>query len=536
MSSSTTSAPAPRTGGSPLARVDAALGRVPMYRVVSLALGALVLVSFFLAITRSLLPSVFRLEAMALTLVVLVGVSVVANALLGLAFRVRAHTESAVITGLLLWFLYWPTTDTAQLAWLAATAVLANASKYLLAVRGRHVLNPAAAGVVLVLVVQELASVDPAHRVYTTWWIANEPALVPLVLAALVVLWRTRRLDLGLLFVALAGVLVVLGLLNSTDLGAGTALEQYVVSSPAIFLAGFMLSEPLTLPPRRAQRLGVAALAAFVFAWPQFQTILLPQPVDLWVFESTAELALLASGAVAFVLGQRGGVRLRHTGTRRVGAEVWELRFAPRRPVRFRPGQYVELALPHRGSDRRGVRRVFSIVSPSDDPELAVALRVPEPSSSYKKALLALEPGAVLGATGVGGDFVLPRRPGPVVLVAGGIGITPFLSWLRSPEAEGLDAVLVLGVPDADDVAYRDELVAAGVPVVLVAPGAPADLPPGWRHLPSAFLTADVVVDAVPDLGERTAYVSGPPAMVTAVAGGLRRRARKVRTDSFAGY
>ncbi len=112
--------------------------------------------------------------------------------------------------------------------------------------------------------------------------------------------------------------------------------------------------------------------------------------------------------------------------------------------------------------------------------------------------------------------------------------MTPFLSQLRAGEAR--DVVLVYGVPDGDVVPYRDELVASGVRVVLVSPEPPGDLPADWVHVAAPVVSGDVVAEAGPDAAERVAYVSGPPVMVSAVRGDLRRRCAKVRTDYFSGY
>lgn len=522
-----------------LGSLDARLGRLPMYRLVTLALLVLAAWALVLIGTDRLLVGFTTVPDAVLGLLVLVGVAVASNVAVGRLVGARPHHESALITGLLLWFVLLPPAQTSELAWFALTALLATASKYVLAVRGRHVVNPAAAGLVLVLTLQHV--LEPASGVANGWWVANEAMTWPVVVLGLLVLVRTRKVGMAAAFAALATALVVAGMVNVGS-AVGDAVSFALVSSPALFLAAFMLSEPLTLPPRRGQQYAAAAVAALVYAWPNLVTLFVVDPAPLWFYGLSSELALVASGLVGFALGQRGGVRLRLTSKRRVAGDTWELAFAPRRPLRFAPGQYVELALPHRRADLRGVRRTFSIASPTGPDgrghEVAVALRVPEPCSSYKRALLDLEPGAELRATGVGGDFLL-RGERPVVLVAGGIGITPFVSQLRSEGPRGLagrDAVLVYGVPDADEVAFRDELVATGVPVVLVAPSAPADLPEGWRHVAAPFVSADVVAAAVPDLGGRVALVSGPPAMVASLRGGLRGRAATVRTDAFAGY
>jgi ferredoxin-NADP reductase len=69
--------------------------------------------------------------------------------------------------------------------------------------------------------------------------------------------------------------------------------------------------------------------------------------------------------------------------------------------------------------------------------------------STYKKALALVEPGQELAVTGVWGDFVLPARASaPVLMVAAGIGVTPFASQLRDLRRSGedRDVVRVRGV------------------------------------------------------------------------------------------
>ncbi len=534
-------------------RADALLGRVTMYRVVTILLVALALVMIALTAT-GVFAEPFTVPGQLATLGVLLVASVVSNAMLARLLGVRPHTESAVITGLLLFMLFWPTTDAVDLAWLAGASALATASKYVIAWRGRHLLNPTAAGAFLLVVVQSLAGRDAP--VNATWWIASEQLLPFVVVGALLVLWRTRRLDVGLLFVVVAAALVAWGLSSGQPLGE--ALRVTATAYPIVFLAGFMLSEPLTLPPRRWQQLTVAAATGVVFALPLALPRLGVSMPDLGVLAITPELALLAGNLLAFALAPRRGIRLEIVGTRRLGGDVQEVTFAPRHTVPFLPGQYLELHVPHR-SDLRGTRRVFSISSPPEAADLTVALRVPQESSSFKRELMGLQPGARVSATGVHGDFVWPRGHSPLLLVAGGIGVTPFLSQLRHGAAGGgiargtaaggtaaggggaaargrRDVVLVYGVPDGDDVPYADELVGTGVRVVLVSPAAPSGLPEDWTHVEAPLLTGDVVVEAVPDAQDRVALVSGPTAMVDALRADLRPACTRVRTDHFTGY
>jgi ferredoxin-NADP reductase len=135
--------------------------------------------------------------------------------------------------------------------------------------------------------------------------------------------------------------------------------------------------------------------------------------------------------------------------------------------------------------------------------------------------------------SGFGGDFLLPSDASePLLMVAGGIGITPFLSQLRHESSR--DAVLVYGVSSPDEVPFVEEL--AGARVVLVGPDRPNGLPERWTYVQAPFLSPALIAEAVPDLADRRAYVSGPPAMVNAVRPGLAKRCKSVKTDYFTGY
>jgi ferredoxin-NADP reductase len=134
----------------------------------------------------------------------------------------------------------------------------------------------------------------------------------------------------------------------------------------------------------------------------------------------------------------------------------------------------------------------------------------------------------------VGRDFTLPADSGePLVLVAGGIGITPFVGQLAQRVRR--DAVLVYA--PGSELAYPEELAATGVPVVLVSHQRPRVLPGHWTFVDGTRVTEQILRGAVPDLDRRAGFVSGPPEMVRDVARILRSiGARSVRTDAFSGY
>lgn len=497
-----------------LGKLDTFLGRITMYRLVFILLVVLAVYSFILSALGMLAFTPTELGA---TLAAAVITSWGGTRVMALLFRTRPHTESSLITGLLLFFVMFPSSTPEGVGGIAVAGLAAAASKYLVAFRGRHIFNPAAFGAVAATLLQLGAA---------AWWPAN-PAMLPLVLIfTLVLLYRTRKLPMGLVFLVVAAGILVLRL-GAGGLAPGDALTLVFQSYPLLFLLGFMLTEPLTLPPRRWQQFLVAAIVGAVLALQ----ISIP-PVFLG-----PEFALLIGNAVAFAMGQRQRVRLRFMGTRSMTPTSAEVQFSPERPVRFRPGQYMELTLPHARADLRGVRRIFSISSAPSDETLRFGLRLSDPPSSFKAALVQLKPGAAVDATTVAGDFVLPRDPSiKLLLFAGGIGVTPFLSQLRpGPTDPSRDAVLVYVVSRAEELAYLEELAHARV--LLFCPGSFDQLPDSWTHAGSGFPTAEQLRDLVPDVAERKAYLSGSPSTLSRAKPVIRQAgAKSIRTDAFLGY
>ena len=136
------------------------------------------------------------------------------------------------------------------------------------------------------------------------------------------------------------------------------------------------------------------------------------------------------------------------------------------------------------------------------------------------------------------GDFLLPARNGvPVLMVAAGIGVTPFVSQLRHMRAAGedRDVVLVYVASEASELAYRDEIEASGARVVVFTRDEPADLPEHWQWARGVRLDADGLLRVVPDISARHAYISGPAGLIADLAPALER-ARSITTDAFSGY
>src|SRR5262245_26311703 len=101
-------------------------------------------------------------------------------------------------------------------------------------------------------------------------------------------------------------------------------------------------------------------------------------------------------------------------------------------------GQYMQVTLidpPE--NDAQGPGRPFTIASAPHEPDLMIATRMRD--TAFKRVLKAAAPGLRLRIEGPNGIMLLHDETArPAVFLAGGIGITPFLSMARHAAKERL--------------------------------------------------------------------------------------------------
>ena len=270
---------------------------------------------------------------------------------------------------------------------------------------------------------------------------------------------------------------------------------------------------------------GAALILAVAHAVPLARTV----PAVGW---------LAAGGAAAAAVLYRvrlarrlGCARYRISAVDRPGRGVVELTLVPEGPrVRFEAGQFVYLTpLDPSLTAGRGEEHPYTVSSAPDGPELKVAVK---DLGDATRALQSVAVGSEALVEGpYGGLFTGPMDAVPELWLAGGIGITPFLSRARGLRPGGrTDAVLVFCVQDESRAHFLAELrdIAARVPGLRVVPHFFAV----HGALDRAFLEK-----SVPDLPRRVSYVCGPPPMIALAREALRGAgvpAGRVRAEDFA--
>lgn len=178
----------------------------------------------------------------------------------------------------------------------------------------------------------------------------------------------------------------------------------------------------------------------------------------------------------------------------------------------FLPGQYVNIAVPGTG----GQTRAYSFSSPpgSDAPAFLIK-RVP--GGLMSGYLDSASPGQVLELTGPLGSFYLRPVTRPVLMLAGGTGLAPFLSMLAQLEASGCEqpVYLMYGVTRGSDLVLVERLQGFAQRLDFFSFDT-CVVDPVSRHPRIGYVTDHLMPEALHD-GQVDVYLCGPPPMVDAV-------------------
>jgi ferredoxin-NADP reductase/Na+-translocating ferredoxin:NAD+ oxidoreductase RnfD subunit len=487
------------------------LDRTPMYMVVLHALVLLYVAAVVASVWQLIGFSPFELI---LHGVVVIGTALIVSVACSAATKVPVQHLSSLITALIIALLVLPSSIPSDLFASAAIVAIAIASKYVLIYKKQHVLNPVAAGTVI----GSLLGFGGA-----AWWSANPVLFLPLLIGGLFVVAKVRRFSMVITFVAVSFGWYMVSSWNSTT-PTIELVQTFFLSYPHLFLAFFMLTEPFTMPAREGTRTAYAAVVGTLASLP-----------SLAGFVVTPELALLIGNILFVPYRLHEKLILTLQSIREVAPRTFEATFTKPSTFRFVAGQYLEWMLPHSGSDSRGIRRYFTITSAPEESLLRLSYKVPAEASTFKRTLTSLSTGGVVYGSQLAGDFVLPHDVSQKIgWIAGGIGVTPFVSQAKSMvhQGESREVTLFYCTNTAADAAYLDDLVAVAKVVNVVATG---DVPPMGE---SGYLSDAMIQAHTPDFLERVWYVSGPPMMVDKTVALLRRLgvpSRQIKQDFFPG-
>lgn len=216
--------------------------------------------------------------------------------------------------------------------------------------------------------------------------------------------------------------------------------------------------------------------------------------------------------------------------TEKLSDNIISFHFAPEYPQNYTAGQYVELIIPHKNPDSRGIKRWFTLSSSPTEQNFTITTKFPDSKpSTYKKALSSLEKGDVVKMVDPMGDFVLPKDKNIILhFVAGGIGITPFRSmikWLIDTKQKR-NIRLIYAVKNYKQLVFIDEFKKYGDDIQVVKSSS-TNLNNLTSPVISTYKTDDMI------------YISGPETMVEKLTNKLLELGidkTRLVSDYFPGY
>lgn len=209
---------------------------------------------------------------------------------------------------------------------------------------------------------------------------------------------------------------------------------------------------------------------------------------------------------------------------------IYTFNFKTDKKISFIPGQFIELSVDSSFSHEPN-KRWFTISSSPYDELISITtkLQVDGSLSKFKETLDNLKPGEPVHISQAMGDFVLPLdKAKPLLMVAGGIGITPYLSMLKdmenNPDHIFSELSLIYCVKDfaqAIDLSSYDDL---------------------FRHyelIERSDSLADKIISWQKNNQAGLIYLAGPEKMVESLAEQLDQggvNSGSIVKDFFAGY
>jgi predicted ferric reductase len=192
------------------------------------------------------------------------------------------------------------------------------------------------------------------------------------------------------------------------------------------------------------------------------------------------------------------------------------------------PGQFLRFRFLTR--DLWWVSSPYSLSAPVHPDKLRITVK---DLGHHSRALSRLVPGTRVFTEGPYGAMTSALRTRrKVLLIAGGVGITPLRTLFQALPAEPGDLTLVYRASTPDEVVFRDELER-----IAEQRGARLHIVAGTRQqLGGDPLRAEVLRRNVPDLAEHDVYVCGPDGLSAAALASLRQAGvprRRIHHESF---
>ncbi|WP_453995775.1 FAD-dependent oxidoreductase [Bacillus nitroreducens] len=209
--------------------------------------------------------------------------------------------------------------------------------------------------------------------------------------------------------------------------------------------------------------------------------------------------------------------------------EVYSFLFETDNDLSWKAGQHGLFTITHQ-KIKNGTKP-FTITSAPSENLVRITTKVGANPSEFKKAMLALKKGDTIRMSGPLGNFHVVEN-GPTLLIAGGMGITPFRAILKQIEAEGNEIakqIHLLYLDSNKSYIFKDEIdqIANKSSVKVTYLDSRDDL----QKEIDQFVTSNK--------HNSQYFIAGPKSMVDSVSTHLQSKKiskKKIKKDAFYGY
>lgn len=207
--------------------------------------------------------------------------------------------------------------------------------------------------------------------------------------------------------------------------------------------------------------------------------------------------------------------------------DVYTFVFEKEKNLTWEAGQHGLFSITHKKV--KNPTKPFTIAAAPSENVLKLTMKINDKPSDFKKAMLELKQGMTIGMSGPLGSFNV-NDDRPTVLIAGGIGITPFRSIVKKIEAEGKGnkkPIHLLYMDSEKSYLFKDEIDANNASISTTYLDSRDNLHQEINKLANLYQNNGQYL------------IAGPKSMVDSISSYLQNNSiskKNIKKDAFYGY